>query len=284
MSYITKLFNTPFFHNKAVLYGSLLLVLLSIIRHLANKNVNAVVLIALIGLLMSYFSKNMIIVLLTAFAAVFLLEMTGSQGVMEGMTSDKKKEGETTMNAKDTTNDDANVAAKDAVKDVAKDAVKDAAKDAVKGAAKVATEDKKEGNKNLNSKKTTTKKQGLTTLSPASYDGKDHDADDDADDKSATGAKGSSSNRIDYASTLEQAYDNIETIIGEDGVRGLTDQTKSLMNQQKELMNNMKEMGPLLKSAEGFMEQLTGGGGLTGITSMLQGFATPGGSKNPAKK
>jgi len=266
MSYITKLFNTPFFQNKAVLYGSLLLVLLSIIRHLANKNVNAVVLIALIGLLMSYFSKNMIIVLLTAFAAVFLLEMTGSQGVMEGMTSDKKKEGETTMNAKD--------ADKDATKDADKDADKDVTNDVA--------EDKKEGNKNLNSKKTTTKKQGLTTLSPASYDGKDHDADDD--DKSATGAKGSSSNRIDYASTLEQAYDNIETIIGEDGVRGLTDQTKSLMNQQKELMNNMKEMGPLLKSAEGFMEQLTGGGGLSGITSMLQGFATPGGNKKPVKK
>jgi hypothetical protein len=271
-SYIAKLFNTPFFQNKAVLYASLLLVLLSIIRHLANKNVNAVVLMALIGLVMSYFSKNMIIVLLTAFAAVFLLEMTGSQGVMEGMTDSKKKEGEPTMNAKDSTNDDEkddDAAAKD---------------DAAAAKDDTATKDKKEGNKNLNSKKTTTKKQGLTTLSPASYDGKDHDADADADDKSANGAKGSSSNRIDYASTLEQAYDNIETIIGEDGVRGLTDQTKSLMNQQKELMNNMKEMGPLLKSAEGFMEQLTGGGGLTGITSMLQGFATPGGNKKPNKK
>ena len=282
MSYITKLFNTPFFQNKAVLYGSLLLVLLSILRHLANKNVNAVVLIALIGLLMSYFSKNMIIVLLTAFAAVFLLEMTGSQGVMEGMTGDKKKEGETSINAKDADKDDANDAAKDDANDAAKGAAKGAVKVATKGVVKDVAEDKKEGNKNLNSKKTTTKKQGLTTLSPASYDGKDHDADDD--DKSTTGAKGSSSNRIDYASTLEQAYDNIETIIGEDGVRGLTDQTKSLMNQQKELMNNMKEMGPLLKSAEGFMEQLTGGGGLTGITSMLQGFATPGGDKKPNKK
>ena len=265
MSYLAKLFNTPFFQNKAVLYGSLLLVLLSIIRHLANKNVNAVVLMALIGLVMSYFSKNMIIVLLTAFAAVFLLEITGSQGVMEGMTSDKKKEGETTMNTKDTEDDEKG-------EKVEKDDAADT--------------DKKEGNKNLNSKKTTTKKQGLTTLSPASYDGKDHDADADADadDKSANGAKGSSANRIDYASTLEQAYDNIETIIGEDGVRGLTDQTKSLMNQQKELMNNMKEMGPLLKSAEGFMEQLTGGGGLSGITTMLQGFATPGGNKKPNKK
>ena len=91
------------------------------------------------------------------------------------------------------------------------------------------------------------------------------------------GKGGRSDNRIDYASTLEQAYDNIENIIGEDGVRGLTDQTKSLMNQQKQLMDNMKDMGPLLKSAEGFMKQVTGGGGIGGITEMLKGFATPGG-------
>jgi hypothetical protein len=32
-------------------------------------------------------------------------------------------------------------------------------------------------------------------------------------------------------------------------------------------------MGPLLKSAEGFMKQITGGGGISGITEMLKGFA-----------
>jgi hypothetical protein len=116
----------------------------------------------------------------------------------------------------------------------------------------------------------------MTKLSPASYDGKD--GDDDSEGTGSGGGKGGSSdNRIDYASTLEQAYDNIENIIGEDGVRGLTDQTKSLMNQQKQLMDNMKDMGPLLKSAEGFMKQVTGGGGIGGITEMLKGFATPGG-------
>jgi hypothetical protein len=267
MSYITKLFNTPFFQNKFVLYGSLLLVLLSILRHLANRNVNAVVLMALIGLVMSYFSKNMIIVLLTAFATVFLLEMTGSQGVMEGMENKKKKEDDTKPDDKE---DD----------ETPDEAVKDE-KPKTKGKVEVKPDEKDkktEGNTPLNAKKTNkaNTKQGLATLSPASYDGKDHD---DNEGESASGAKGSSSKRIDYAATLEQAYDNIETIIGEEGVRGLTDQTKSLMNQQKELMNNMKEMGPLLKSAEGFMEQLTGGGGISGITSMLKGFATPGGAK-----
>jgi hypothetical protein len=264
MSYITKLFNTPFFQNKFVLYGSLLLVLLSILRHLVNRNVNAVVLMALIGLVMSYFSKNMIIVLLAAFSTVFLLEMVGSQGVMEGMENKKTKEDE----AKSDDKEDDEPEKKDE-------------KPTTKGNIEVKPDEKvekKEGNTTLNSKKTNKAKtkQGLATLSPASYDGKDHD---DDEGESASGAKGSSSNRIDYASTLEQAYDNIETIIGEEGVRGLTDQTKSLMNQQKELMNNMKEMGPLLKSAEGFMQQLTGGGGISGITSMLKGFATPGGAK-----
>ena len=264
MSYITKIFNTPFFQNKFVLYGSLLLVLLSILRHLANKNINAVVLIALIGLLMSYFSKNMIIVLLTAFATVFILEMAGSQGVMEGMVSKKKEDEDEDDEDETSANDKKGAVKKGAVKKGDEEEEDDASSN-----DKASTEKKTEGNKTLNDKKN---KQGMTKLSPASYDGKDHDAEGGAD-----GMK--EANRIDYASTLEQAYDNIENIIGEEGVRGLTDQTKSLMNQQKELMNNMKEMGPLLKSAEGFMHQMTGNGGIQGITNMLKGFATPASEK-----
>ena len=63
MAYLNRLLYSPFFQNKFVLYGSLLLVLLSILRHIANRKFNAVILMALIGLLMSYFSKNMTIVL-----------------------------------------------------------------------------------------------------------------------------------------------------------------------------------------------------------------------------
>lgn len=213
---------------------------------------------ALIGLLTSYFSKNMIIILLTAFATVFVFEMIGSPGVMEGMEGkdEKDKKDESADTKKDAEKE------KDAENDKDAEKEKDAEKD-----KEVKT--KKEGNRGV--KKT---KQGMATLSPASYDGKNHD--DDGDDENGNGPKGA--NRIDYASTLEQAYDNIENIIGEDGVRGLTDQTKSLMNQQKELMNSMKDMGPLLQSAEKFMSQITGSGGIKGVTDMLKGFATPGGA------
>lgn len=260
--YINKLFNTPFFQNKFVLYGSLLLVLLSILRHISNKNINAVVLMALIGLVMSYFSKNMIIILLTAFATVFVLEMVGMHGVTEGM---KTKEGSTPLNNKEKDEkEEDNVGEK-----VSKTETKPSTKD---DADEEAEKPKSEKTTLKSTKQGTTNKQGMKSLSPASYDGKDED-----DGENAHKAK--EANRIDYASTLEQAYDNIENIIGEDGVRGLTDQTKSLMNQQKELMENMKEMGPLLKSAEGFMEQITGNGGIRGITEMLKGISTPASKK-----
>ena len=263
---LSRLVYTPFFQNKIVLYGSLVLVLLSILRYLSNRNMNAIVLMALIGLITSYFSKNMIIILITAFASVFVLEMMGSPGVTEGLTTKEgaKNEGDKS----DDTNEEEN-----------KEEVKEGARN--KGKKKKVTppsEDDVEGNTGMDSaddKKKKKNQQGMSSLSPANYDGKE-----DKDEKG--GVK--NGNRIDYASTLEQAYDNIENIIGEDGVRGLTDQTKSLMHQQQQLMNNMKEMGPLLKSAEGFMEQITGSGGIQGITNMLQGFATPGGAKKNTKK
>jgi len=260
-SFISKLFNTPFLQNKFVLYASLFAVLFSIVRHISARNMNAVVLMALIGLVTSYFSKNMIIVLLTAFSTVFLLEMLGSQGV-EGMENKKKDDsGEGEDDAKDDEKDDESFETKS---NTDKDESKEKSKE-------------KEANTTLHGKKADKPKktkQGMSSLSPASYDGEEH-----GDDDGENAHRAKEANRIDYASTLEQAYDNIENIIGEDGVRGLTDQTKSLMNQQKELMNNMKEMGPLLKSAESFMGQLTGNGGIKGITDMLKGFATPGGGK-----
>ena len=259
---LSRLVYTPFFQNKIVLYGSLILVLLSILRYLSNRNMNAIVLMALIGLITSYFSKNMIIILITAFASVFVLEMMGSPGVTEGLTTKEGAKNEGDTPEEDTKEGVRNKRKKKKVPPPSEDDEEE------EGNTGMDTADDETKNKNKN-------KQGMSSLSPANYDGK-------KDDNEKVGVK--NGNRIDYASTLEQAYDNIENIIGEDGVRGLTDQTKSLMHQQQQLMNNMKEMGPLLKSAEGFMEQITGGGGIQGITNMLQGFATPGGANNNTKK
>ena len=80
----------------------------------------------------------------------------------------------------------------------------------------------------------------MTELSPASIN--------DEDDLPVN-------NRVDYAKTLEKAYDNLENIVGQDGVRGLTSQTNTLMDQQQKLMENMKSMEPLLKTAQYFLDK-----------------------------
>jgi hypothetical protein len=271
MGDITKILNSPFLQNKFVLYGSLLIVLLAILRFLANHNFNAIVLMALIGLLTSFFSKNMIIVLLTPFFAVVVLELIRGDMMIEGLENkakakDNDKDAAAATTAPATTITTDNDAAAGAVNNENENNDGEAVTEGETG--QTTANDKPAEEKEH---KPATKKQGMATLTPANYDGKD----------GKTGKGDSTANRIDYAATLEQAYDNIDTIIGEDGVRGLTDQTKSLMNQQKELMNNMKDIEPLLKSAQGFMSQMTGKEGLSGISKMLQGFA--GAAKKPAE-
>jgi len=83
--------------------------------------------------------------------------------------------------------------------------------------------------------------------------------------------------RVDYAKTLEKAYDNLENIVGQDGVRGLTNQTNTLMEQQKQLMENMKSMEPLLKTAQSFLDKFESSSmgklfeKIPGISSMFGG-------------
>ena len=86
--------------------------------------------------------------------------------------------------------------------------------------------------------------------------------------------------KIDYASTVEEAYDNLNGIIGGDGIGKLTNDTQKLMLQQTQLAEAMKNMGPLienigplLETAQGFL----GGGGFNGISAMAKKF-----SANPA--
>jgi uncharacterized membrane-anchored protein YhcB (DUF1043 family) len=55
---------------------------------------------------------------------------------------------------------------------------------------------------------------------------------------------------IDYASTLEQAYGNLQKMMGKGGMKGLTQETSKLVNQQKELMDSLKSMAPALNDAK----------------------------------
>jgi hypothetical protein len=87
--------------------------------------------------------------------------------------------------------------------------------------------------------------------------------------------------RLDYAATIEQSYQNLDSLLGSDSIKQLTGDTQKLMQQQQNLFNTMNQMVPVLEGAQnmlkGFdMESLTKS--LGGI-SALQGAPTVGKKK-----
>ena len=78
-------------------------------------------------------------------------------------------------------------------------------------------------------------------------------------------------NRLDYAGTLEKAYENLQNQVGEGGIEGLTGQTKTLLEQQKKLMDNIQGMEPFIKTAESFMNNIDLSK-LEGLGGMLSKF------------
>ena len=76
-------------------------------------------------------------------------------------------------------------------------------------------------------------------------------------------------NRIDYAYTVEDAYDDLSKILGGDGIQRLTGDTQQLLEQQVQLVDAMKNMTPLIETAKGLLNGLNMDG-LNGLTDIAQ--------------
>ena len=85
--------------------------------------------------------------------------------------------------------------------------------------------------------------------------------------------------RIDYAATMEQAYDNLNKMLGEGGMKNLTKDTKGLMDQQKDLMKQLKDFAPLMEQAGSMLDKLGGMDNLQGLMGKLGGIDLPNGKK-----
>ena len=218
-------------NDKNVLYIVFVIAILNVLGYLMTRNIEAVLFLLIIGYLTTYFSKNMIIVLITTIILTSIFASTRTTYVQEysgkeGMTSSNKK------------TDSGNTKNKDKAKN-----------------------------------DTNTQKQMVSDDDVA------EDVDDDADSEEVSGKVSTISNKkgkdnyIDYASTLQKAYANLQTTVGEGGIEGLTNQTSNLLNQQKKLMKNIETMQPFLKTADSFMQNFNMDGldGITGMLSKLTG-------------
>ena len=87
----------------------------------------------------------------------------------------------------------------------------------------------------------------------------------------AKGRKGAS--RIDYGTTIENAYDDLNKMIGGDGIKKLTQDTQKLVEQQTKLAEAMNNMGPLLNSAKDMLKgfDMSNMGNIGDMMKSLQG-------------
>ena len=123
----------------------------------------------------------------------------------------------------------------------------------------------------------TVKEEGFDNKTKADEEGEESDDDDDDDDdvkpseKKSDGYRnsGRKGDRIDYATTLEDAYSNLNNMVGKDGIKALTKDTKALMNQQMELAKAMKGMQPLIGQAKEMMNSLGEFGDISKMASDL---------------
>ena len=225
--------------DKNVLYVVLFLAIANLFAYLMFRQFEAILFFLIVGFASSYFSKNMIIIMLIAMISTNLLIGTKLLGTavkegLEGMNKDA-------TGATDATDASGNKIAGTDVASVVAKMTTDMAAAAAAGpsaagpsAAAVAV---------APAKPTTAKtSEKFSTLSPASVrDGEFIDT------------------KVDYASTLESAYDNLDKLLGSDAIRSMTEDTQRLAEKQKLLMNNIKQLQPMMQTAGKMLDGLNVG-------------------------
>lgn len=103
--------------------------------------------------------------------------------------------------------------------------------------------------------------QAIPSSEPAAATEEEEDEED--------GEDGDNTKRIDHAATMEQAYDNLNNMIGKGGMKNLTKDTQHLMNQQENLMKQLKDFAPLMNQASNMLEKLGGMDNLQGLMGKL---------------
>jgi len=213
--------------DKNVLYVTLFIAITNMFAYLMFRQFDAIIFFVVVSAIASHFSKNMIVVMLSAIVMTNLaisIKIIGK--VREGMANkdDKKK---TANKAPAKPNGGKN-------------------------------------NKNIpkpaECKGKNCKKQGFTQqLRPARINAADGDDDGDDYDSQPT---------VDYASTLESAYDNLDKLLSSDAINNMSEDTHRLAEKQQMLMGNINKLQPMMQKAGSLLEGLN----MEKMTNMLDGL------------
>ena len=259
---------TSILKSSVTLYITLLAAIGLVLFYLSKKDYNSLIVLIAAGYLTNYFNKNMTITLGVAILVSLLVRVKVSQreGFKEG-ADDKELMGMKGSIKKD------EVKSKEAPESSPEKCWKQGAK-AGEWEELTNVTDENSCLKNdfcwkTNSTQCNTKDAFSKRLIPQSQPAKvGNDADDEVD-----------TDRIDYAKTLEQAYDNLQGMLGKDGIKGLTSETSKLVEQQAGLMESLKGMGTMLKEAKSMMSGMKDLGGMETMKDMKSIVSSLGGKK-----
>jgi hypothetical protein len=229
-----------FLTNKWVLKIVAFLALFNVIGYAVMGHINSALCFIVIAVLVRYFSKNMTIVLGIPLIIVNLLSMKTS--MLEGM--ENKSSDKSSQNTKDKAN------SSDSKQNIINNLVQ------------------------KNKKSDQKSSQGLP-MHP--LEKVEEDSDNAAQSTSGeqqgfeSGRRKNRGYDIDYATTVEDAYDELNNILGSDGIQRLTSDTQNLMKQQMQLAKAMESMGPMMQSLAPMVENLKGmmGDGKEGLGGIM---------------
>jgi hypothetical protein len=217
--------------NSLLLRVIFVLSLFNLIGYIVYGNIHAIIFFLLVAGLVKFFSKNMILILGIPLFVVNLFVLGKSH--REGMVNKSKSNSDS-----DSTNDSTNDSS-DNDSSSTKDTSNNMKKMAIMNKAKSDKTSDSSNNSNDDDSKNNSSNKKIPTSNEESFE---------------VGRKKSSKYNIDYASTIENAYDDLNNIIGSDGIKNLTNDTQNLMQQQLKLAETMQGMGPLIEQMGPLMQ------------------------------
>jgi hypothetical protein len=240
--------------SQKVLYVVFFFAVINLFGYLMWHQLDAVAFFIIIGLLTTYFSKNMIIVMFTAMLSTFFLVqikmLGGNKEGLEGMEEEKE---DTEEGMKDKKVKEGNEGIKD--------------KKDEKPKPKPASASESDGSETEPAPEKKSKERFTQQLNPARYNSAD---DDDMPQHKP---------KVDYAATLESAYDNLDKLLSSDAIKNMSEDTNRLAEKQHKLMGNIEKLTPIMDKASSLLQNIDVGGisGLmSGIQDRMKGFSKDG--------
>lgn len=238
---------SKFIHSKLLLYAVFILSVIVFLGNLLTGNFDVIVYFVFVAGLTSFFTNNMTIVLFAPLLTVYLYSHFIKPYFL------KRKEGVENMDE-----------------------------------SEKSEQEKIDELKKNNSGSSSNSSMPIVPVNDSSSSNEETSSSSSSNDESFKNndTKKSDSNKkkkydINYASTVEEAYDNLNNIIGSEGIKNLTGDTQRLMDQQLKLTEAMKNiqplvetMGPLLEKAGGLLNSMGGSESIGKLTSFAKNFSS----------